>query len=519
MESTDTISEPVDGERIVSRSFSAGDVILTCEPWIWVFDRAAYKDHCAHCFLKKQGLRTCSGCQLHRYCSKACQVSDWKMEHKLECAMLKTLGGSMAMMDVTTGTGRTKFYGGRAFDLIAKISNKIKLNVTMDLGDQGTLSAVDIFHSLPEQPSWPRVGAVTTDERVDDSALDLGISPSEFVDYNRIGAYNAMPLRDLREDRDRQYPFALAIYPQAPFRAMTPVCWDVNVTLNFNGRRLIIVATEDIPNCTGLHDLRHNRMMTDPFSRPLVERQDVFKMFYGYPCPCRKCTKEFDAETNPLKCITPECREPIPSDNRALAPCPRCGAVNSDQLEKFMRFTEKCEALWRDNVAEMEQTLENVRHFKEVQAETFLHPNAHIRYVYSYNRYLDYLNDGRFEEGWKLAQEMVACLKKVHPKYDVALAAKIASIGCMAVSAVKKKVLSTPLKKRKRLQPFVTAMCPVARSYCKEAEDLYISVLGADSAGADIGREWCADVDDRISSLQAAVNGDECQPFAGFVVF
>ncbi|XP_055332302.1 uncharacterized protein LOC129584208 [Paramacrobiotus metropolitanus] len=504
MEFRDSSCEPVAGpeQAAVGRSFSAGDVILTCEPWVWAFNSAAYKDHCANCFQEKQGLRTCSGCQLHRYCSKACQVSDWKKEHKLECAMLKKVGSNMALISLSAGS--VEYFGARTFDLVAKIANKIKLNVTMDLGDQGTLSAAEIFGLLPANPS-SNDGAEPTQESLAESATALGISLSEYWTYHQTGGYNAVSVYDIPENH---FPFVLAIYPEAPVEAMTPVCWDVNATINFSGRRMIIVATQDIPNYTGLHDLRHNRLMRDPFSRPLLERRDVFKLTYRRPCTCRKCTKEFDAETNPLKCMTPECREPIPSDRRALAPCPQCGAINTDQLVKLMRFTEKCDTLWRNRVDERQQVLQNVEYFKDVKAETFLHPDAHIRYIYSYNRYLDFFEEGRCEEGWKLAQEMVNCLRNIHPKYDIAFGSKIAAIGIRALEAVRKMVLRTPLAQRKRLQPLVTAMCPVARSYCKEAEDLYIHVLGPDFAAAVVGRERFAELEDTISTLQLALNGN-----------
>ncbi|XP_055352550.1 uncharacterized protein LOC129598595 [Paramacrobiotus metropolitanus] len=487
-------------QDVVGRSFSAGDVILTCEPWVWAFDRAAYKDYCANCFLEKEGLQTCSRCQLHRYCSKACQVSDWKREHKLECAILREVGGRMAIKRLKDQpAGPFQFCFSATDDLVAKIANKIRLNLTMDLGHRGTLSAADIFALLPLNPSAG--GGV---ESTDESATTLS---SDLLTYHYTGGYNAVPIYDFRDDR--QYPFAVAIYPQAPIRAMTPVCWDVNVTLNFRGRRLIIVATQDIPNYTGLHDLRHNRMMRDAFSRPLLERRDVFKALHGRLCTCRKCTKEFDAAINPLKCVTPECQEPIPSDRRALAPCPQCGAVNGVQLVKLRRFTDQCDTLWRSGLDEIFRMFEIEKNFKEVKAETFLHPDAHIRYVYSLNRYQDYFDEGRYEEGWKMVQEMVNCLRTIHPKYEVAFAVKAASIGIAVLTVIKEKVLNTPPKQRKRLRSVATAIYPVARSYCKEAEDLHNHVFGPDSAGAALAREWSAELEGLICSLQAALDGDQ----------
>ncbi|XP_055353866.1 histone-lysine N-methyltransferase SMYD3-like [Paramacrobiotus metropolitanus] len=123
------------------RSFTAGDVVSCCEPLVWVLDSSAYETRCAYCLQKSQELRTCSGCKLHRYCSVACQSADWKLEHKLECVLLKT------------ATGR---------DIIAKLANKIKLNVMMDIPGMGRKSAKDLLSMLPVNPAQSEINRTVT---------------------------------------------------------------------------------------------------------------------------------------------------------------------------------------------------------------------------------------------------------------------------------------------------------------------------------------------------------------------
>ncbi|XP_055332463.1 uncharacterized protein LOC129584338 [Paramacrobiotus metropolitanus] len=496
---------------VSSRSFCAGDVIMLCEPWVWGFDHKAYAQHCAHCFQEKEGLATCSGCHLHRYCSKACQASDWKREHKLECAMLKKLGGTMEMLGLSTGSN--EFSGSQPFDLVAKIACKIKRNATMNLGDLGTVSAVDILRMFPtDAAALHRQESASHPISKVESFLSL--SPSEFSEYYHIAGYNALAMFDIL---GTHHPFAHALYPQAPFRAMTPACWDVNVVLNFVGRRLVIHATQDIPNYTGLHDLRHNKLTRDAFLLPRMERRHVFQVLYGRPCNCRKCTKEYDAEINPLKCVTPECRQPIPSDSRALAPCPQCGAGNSDQLVKFMRFMEECQAVWQSGLCETDQLKENLKIHINMNAGTFLHPDAHIRYVYGFNRYKKYFEEGRFDDGWKIAQEMITCLKKVYSVYDITFAPLLATTAIHSMEALHKEILKTvPFAKpaeQERLKSVAAAACPIARSYCQDAEDIYTRVLGPDSAGAEVGRKLSAVVQQSICNIERALDADYSKPF------
>ncbi|XP_055343086.1 N-lysine methyltransferase SMYD2-B-like [Paramacrobiotus metropolitanus] len=110
------------------RSFAAGDVVMACDPFVWTLESSAYKTHCALCLRRSESLRTCSGCRVHRYCNVTCQTADWKLEHKLECAIL-------AKMDAKTKTEVLRVMDRCGIDcnenipseLVIKMANKVKI--------------------------------------------------------------------------------------------------------------------------------------------------------------------------------------------------------------------------------------------------------------------------------------------------------------------------------------------------------------------------------------------------------
>jgi hypothetical protein len=50
----------------------------------WV-QKQAIKGHCYGCYKTQVSMLQCGKCRQRTYCSKTCQVSDWKLIHKLEC--------------------------------------------------------------------------------------------------------------------------------------------------------------------------------------------------------------------------------------------------------------------------------------------------------------------------------------------------------------------------------------------------------------------------------------------------
>ncbi|XP_055344237.1 histone-lysine N-methyltransferase SMYD3-like [Paramacrobiotus metropolitanus] len=241
--------------------FSAGDRIMSCDPMVWMLERSAYKTHCAYCLQTSPGLRTCSGCQLHRYCNSACQVADWKVEHKLECALLKEIGRQdpidvAELMRGLPGCPTSARFSVPAdtlyvvFDLIPKVANKIEKNATMDVPGMGRKSVRDLLLSMPSNPVQPDIELLIQREL---AAGATEVPPMDFITYCGILSHNSVKIHD---SLNPSAPIGRALYPQAPRGRMTPVCWDANVALNCRGRRLVIHAMEDIPRFTGLQDFK-----------------------------------------------------------------------------------------------------------------------------------------------------------------------------------------------------------------------------------------------------------------------
>ncbi|XP_055336773.1 uncharacterized protein LOC129587180 [Paramacrobiotus metropolitanus] len=273
---------------------------MTLEPWIWAMSSlAAYKVHCAYCFSVGKKLLVCSECKLHQYCSKFCQTADWKAEHKKDCAGIKVV---IKFHKSETDHKETATNG--CYDtfpcctvMIAKMVRRIQLNVVEALPGLEKMSASDVLSLFPESPNTKVASTkneallfilpgntgifMVTDahserKMVHDLATMLGTTPTDFLKYMKIICHNNFFMVDkVRPHR----PDVIALFPQAPRYAMTPVCWDVNVTMHVQGRHMAIIATEDIPSYTGLHDLRCNeygpRPRNDPYTMTREQRRDL----------------------------------------------------------------------------------------------------------------------------------------------------------------------------------------------------------------------------------------------------
>ncbi|XP_055352826.1 histone-lysine N-methyltransferase SMYD3-like [Paramacrobiotus metropolitanus] len=464
-----------------SRSFKPGDVVMCCEPLVWVLDSNTYKTRCAHCLHASQELRTCSGCKLHRYCSVECQSTDWKLEHKLECALLKNATGAKW----ETAPGSTNSTAQQVLkiprELVAKLANKIKLNLTIDVPGLGRKSVKELWEMLP---SHPKLGQENTTRQI--AAIEdppLGITLPEMVEYYVNIQHNAMPIMDAAKGKGH---IGMAVYPPASPRLMTPVCWDKNVVLNFRGRRLVIHAVEEIPNYTGLKDLRFD-YIREPYHQTRAERRAVFEKFYGYPCTCRKCTRQYEADINPLKCITAGCANRIPSDNRALQPCTDCGALNYERLMAYVQFMVQHEVT-KARCPEEYLPAVLLELCKELDAAGILHPDAHIRYICGWEWPRKLYNENRFEDGWKMMQEMIVFVRNIYPKYEHFRAVVLVIAGVSTATALKKRVMEQigqlSAAETKDLKTLSDQAFSVILDYCSEANEIFTLLFGDGSREA-----------------------------------
>lgn len=66
--------------------YSTG-IVPFSKAWSLPTKQLAKKPHCGHCFKPGQkGLKKCRSCQGVAYCSKACQVKHWVLDHSKTCS-------------------------------------------------------------------------------------------------------------------------------------------------------------------------------------------------------------------------------------------------------------------------------------------------------------------------------------------------------------------------------------------------------------------------------------------------
>ncbi|XP_055332510.1 histone-lysine N-methyltransferase SMYD3-like isoform X2 [Paramacrobiotus metropolitanus] len=404
------------GQDPSARLVLAGNVVVSSEPWVWSFNYNAHSVLCAQCFTEIKNLRTCSGCKLYRYCNTECQSVNWKKEHKLECALLKTIHEQLqpfiakGVFNHDCSLGGCYMFGCCAGEiLVAKVLNKIMQGIKEEVsGYTGNVTDQQVLDALSLQPTYPRQANIF--ERLNHQVC-AAIWPSAVI--SRIPQfevlvqklmYNALPILNQRGKFKLQM---MGIFPQALQRAMTPVCLDINVTMDLQGRTLVVRAVKDI-HYTGLKDLRQNEEVHKSFYVALKERQGDFERFYGFSCACGKCNDKYEAEINPLRCCTVGCPARIPSDVRALQPCPECGADNVPQLLKLKAVMAAHDQMGDSDpdqcFQEMAQSLAWVK-----ELDTVVHPDAHLRFTCGYD-IADFMQATmRYEEAWNLVGGMIDC--------------------------------------------------------------------------------------------------------------
>ncbi|XP_055355858.1 uncharacterized protein LOC129601151 [Paramacrobiotus metropolitanus] len=247
---------------------------------------------------------------------------------------------------------------------------------------------------------------------------------------------------------------------------MTPACWDINVVMHFRGRRLFVLATQDISNCTGLQD---------------------------------------EAEINPLKCVTVGCSSRIPSDSRASQPCRECGAINTDRLLQFRRFTEHLEMIRNSEDSGNGESLETA-FFKKLDAADILHGDAYLRFLCGWNVMEKHFKESRFDDGWKLVPELIVCLRNICPRYHMLRAFHLSSAAGSAASALPHHVetglscFSKPAQRQ--MKAMSVGVLKMVAEYGKEAEQIFRAVGGDESKEARYGQKILSLIDEAARSIK-----------------
>ncbi|OQV12497.1 hypothetical protein BV898_13223 [Hypsibius exemplaris] len=79
-------------------AYSTGDVIFSCEPWVYSVNADQADERCHRCLASPLATGTdlivCPGCGYAKYCSQFCSDEDLELRHRLECSSMKNLNTS-----------------------------------------------------------------------------------------------------------------------------------------------------------------------------------------------------------------------------------------------------------------------------------------------------------------------------------------------------------------------------------------------------------------------------------------
>ncbi|XP_055333739.1 uncharacterized protein LOC129585171 isoform X2 [Paramacrobiotus metropolitanus] len=470
-------------------AFRAGVIIVEREPWVWSFQWGNEDKFCAKCFGVSDKLRVCSGCKVHRYCGEDCQRSDWKKEHKLECAMLKRISVYKHQMQYES---QTAALCTTEMMILLKVLNRVKQNPDIVLKNVGKIlvnAATAQKIPIRATPAQLQLLETTGTDEEEDAAREFtsllisdnddhlphtsqskmagefrklrqkpyfrGLMEAAFPDKPDI-AYQPLFNSDIADIHDRIHcrmltitdyvslplpvNFGAGLFPGVERNHIISKCSDNNAVIVFRGRRLHMVAMEDIPSYTGISDARCCDLSLFPLNWPLKQRRELFQKYYERVCNCRKCTPEFEAEINPLRCVTINCPERIPSDERALLPCAHCSAVNGSKLQKLGKVMKKYDKLLdtlahneHNDTDSCEMLEERIRFLGELDSDSILHTDAHLRFALGWDVARYYAGTMRWPLAAQLYREIVPCLRKIYPKYHPHLARYLRRAGLFAL--------------------------------------------------------------------------------------
>ena len=205
----------------------------------------------------------------------------------------------------------------------------------------------------------------------------------------------------------------------------------------YSGKTMVVKATKDL---TKSSELRSPGLVQDLQPLPRKLRQRYYLAIYGKECDCRKCSDDYEAEINPMRCANESCSEAIPTDARALLPCRKCGAKSAeDQLLQAIkayadfvkRFTDTCDlnaqiSKSHKALARREAPLGLLR---QLDTHELIHADNFLRYCCLYvlggtyykiatNIVPDSASCFAYREAWKHLKPLTELMGKFECKYD-----------------------------------------------------------------------------------------------------
>ncbi|XP_055332563.1 uncharacterized protein LOC129584429 [Paramacrobiotus metropolitanus] len=386
--------------------------------------------------------------------------------------------------------------------------NVVYMNLPLVADEEGSIQ--DVLCMLPPH-SQP--------EKLDDLLQHPGMA-SHILAWSRVASESKTPVPSYREclsiiafstfplnepglKNTKLYTFGAGLFWPAAHRMMTPVCWDINVTMDIIGRELTVHATRDIQTLTAeLRDLRYNELLNTfgHYQMTRTERRKVFQDIYGHPCNCRMCSESYEAEINPLKCGTIGCTERLPSDDRALSACPNCGAINDRRLTQYRKFLADYEISVPNITSREEGNDKKAVLFLEMEKAGILHSDAHIRFVCQPDRWQEWPGEDK-EKPYILMQELIVCVRALCPKLNVWRAHHLLRI-CVDLLRERDRVgdlaRSLPRPARAEFKARMNDAGPLALELAKEAREISTKLCGADSHLANFSLRLVKDAEEKV---------------------
>ncbi|XP_055333984.1 histone-lysine N-methyltransferase SMYD3-like [Paramacrobiotus metropolitanus] len=283
----DTISQKAGASS--GRAVLAGELIMDCAPLVWSLEWRNHTVFCAHCLQRSSHLRTCTRCHTYRYCGESCQKQDWKKEHKSECLLLKGISDYKTKLTNCRSVSTWEMDSLLTVEVLMLIKMMNGINNILKCGflarwqafshdERQSTSVQNVLNLFPydhtkQNPKFLQL----VQKKLFRDLLNAAFAelsrelPKSFSDalliemYNRI-CQNCHWMADHTEDKAGRAPYAAGLYFDALQCNMVRVCSDHNATVVFQGKRLQLLAIEDIPSYTGLQDVRESfRAKIDSF--------------------------------------------------------------------------------------------------------------------------------------------------------------------------------------------------------------------------------------------------------------
>ncbi|KAL2815376.1 SET and MYND domain protein [Aspergillus granulosus] len=259
-------------------SFDTGDDVLHIDsPFLAVLETDRLDDTCAGCFgtryFEKVGdvkLRSCSACQVPKYCDKTCQIKDWNLGHRLECAIFKALKP-------------------RILPINARAVLRVLLRMSAPPKFAYSPEELGLFHQLESHidqirdqnaPAWERI---TLSSMAVKHYSGTNIELEKILEFSAKLDVNSFNLTTAVYDR-------IGVYMH-PYAAIMNHDCDYNSVVGFDGSEMYVKAIRPIKQGEQIFI-----SYVDTTNRFPVRNKELLERYY-FTCRCKKC---LDDEKHPL---------------------------------------------------------------------------------------------------------------------------------------------------------------------------------------------------------------------------